>query len=362
MRAYVLFALSVFFSFSIFGYTADMINKFAMPPAAVLFWSLYSGFVGAGFAYSFTRNMKALPVVLVVMITFMFVPPDNYSNAGSIAANQNWKLIFDSAGIYASVILGYIFFIIFITQEGIKQIQMRTEMDLAAGMHEVLVPSIEFKNDKFEVYGMSNPALEIGGDLIDFYKDDGHFTAYIADVSGHGIDAGLLMGMFKAAVYSKLTGDISLTRLANDVNKILHKLKKPAMFITCSMIRFNQELPVEFITAGHLPILHFQKDLNIVSHLLIKQIPITVKEDFAFISSTAKYSEGDIFVLLTDGIVEVMDKGGEEFGLSNVEKILIENHNETAKYIYDRLTESVKAFGKLADDQSAIIIKSLEHA
>ena len=354
----MLFILSVFFSFSIFGFAGDLVSNLSSTIPVVIFWCFYSGIVGAGFAYSFTRNRKALPFVILFMLIFMFFPyQDVLTN--SIMTDKNGKLIFDGIGIYTTVVLGYIFFITFVSLEGIKQIRMRTEMDLAENMHKILVPPIEFKNNELDAYGLSYPALELGGDLIDLIKDNKHITAYIADVSGHGIDAGLLMGMFKAAFQTKLTEDKPLVESINDVNKVLCKLKKQNMFVTCSVIRFYPENKVEFITAGHLPILHFESKDQTIRQLLIKQIPISVKEEFKFTSDIINYSAGDIFILLTDGIIEVMNKEGEQFGLPSVESIIIKKNIENSKAIFNYIFEQANAFGKKADDQSAIVIKTL---
>ena len=357
LSAYFLFLLSVFFSFSIFGYAEDLLDKLANPVTVTIILSVYSGCIGAGYAYTFTRNIKALAFVIIFQLGLMFVPWHHiFTGANSLSRSS--KLIFDAIGIYTGVVLSYVFFIIFITREGIKQIRLSTEMDLAAEMHKVLVPAIEFNDERFDIYGKSNPASKIGGDLIDLYKTNDQLTAYIADVSGHGMNAGLLMGMFKSAIYSKLGGDITLTKLINETNKTLHKLKKPNMFITGSMIRFYPDSSIEYLTAGHLPVLYFNKEANKVEHLLIKQIPLTVKEDFDFTSKLIKYTAGDIFVLLTDGIIEVMDAKGEQFGLERIEKILIDNCNEIPKRVFELIMKEINKFGKQKDDQSAIIIKS----
>jgi serine phosphatase RsbU (regulator of sigma subunit) len=131
------------------------------------------------------------------------------------------------------------------------------------------------------------------------------------------------------------------------------------MFITVSLIRFYTDSSVEFLTAGHLPILYFNKQLNKVQHLLIKQIPLTAKENFNFSSGIMKYSAGDIFIMITGGIIEVMDENKVLFGLNKIEEILIENCNENSKFIFDCIGNEIGKFGNQKDDQSAIIIKSI---
>jgi phosphoserine phosphatase RsbU/P len=357
-RAYLLFSAAVFFSFSIFGFVNDFFSNLALPVPIVILWSIYSGFTAIGYVYAFTRNLKALPLIIFLQVGFIFIHWNSIFY-NTITMSQSHKLYFDGAGIFCAVILSYIFFIFFIRGEGIKQIQMRAEMDLAAGMHDVLVPTIQFKDEQLELYGKSNPTLEIGGDLIDFNKNKNHTTSYIADVSGHGIDAGLLMGMFKAVIHSQIQLDLPLTELINETNKTLYELKKRTMFVTCSIIRFYPNFVAEFTTAGHLPILHFRADLNLVVQLLIKQIPITTKKDYCFSSRFVRYSPGDIFVLLTDGLVEVMNKAGDEFGLTRIKQFITANSKENSQKIFELLFEKVNLYGKQADDQSAVIIKSI---
>ncbi len=335
-----------------------MLQNLSPPISLTLFWSAYSGCVGVGWAYAFSRNRKALVIVIIFQLGMLFIPW-NYIFAGLGILSKSSKLIFDAILIYFGVSMGYVFFLIFITREGIKQFRLKTEIDLAAQMHDILVPSIDFNNGKFEVYGKSKPALDIGGDLIDLYKNDNHLTVYIADVSGHGIDAGLLMGMFKSAIHSWLGSDSSLPKIINEINKTLYKLKKPNMFVTGSYIRFYSNYSLEFLIAGHLPILYYSKNLNTVELLLIKQIPIAVKDDFVFSNRSMNYSKGDIFVLLTDGIVEVMDNNAEMFGLNKIEKILLDNCSESSKNIFSLIMNEINNFGKQQDDQSAVIIKSI---
>jgi len=131
------------------------------------------------------------------------------------------------------------------------------------------------------------------------------------------------------------------------------------MFVTGSYIRLYPNYSLEFLIAGHLPILYYSKNLNTVELLLIKQIPIAVKDDFVFSSRSMNYSKGDIIVLLTDGIVEVMDNNAEMFGLNKIEKILLDNCSGSSKNIFNFIMNKINNFGKQQDDQSAVIIKSI---
>ncbi len=355
-RAYFLFSISVFFTFSIFGFTTDIINGLVMSRLMLVVLSFYTGILAVSYAYTFTRNLKMLPILVILQIGILLVPWQKLYATG-VGPTDSYKLIFDGIGIYIGVIMGYIFFIIFIGSEGIKQVEMQAERELATEMHNVLVPPIKFENERFGVYGVSKPALEIGGDLIELIESENYITCYVADVSGHGIDASLLMGMFKTSIHSSINKNGKVEDLVNDINKVLFELKKRSMFITCGMLRLYSDLTGEFLTAGHLPIFHYSSKTNKVEKLLIKQIPISVQKNFNFVSIKFDYLPGDIFVLISDGIMEVMNKNGEQFGLDRVESLISQQHTLVAEEIYNSLTREIAAHGKQEDDQSVMIIK-----
>jgi hypothetical protein len=107
------------------------------------------------------------------------------------------RVVFDAIGILAGTFLGYRLLVIFIKTEGLATVRMQTELALAHGIQATLVPTISFQGDRFEVYVKSIPSTEMGGDLIDIVENDGTLLAYVADISGHGLAAGQLMGMLK---------------------------------------------------------------------------------------------------------------------------------------------------------------------
>lgn len=91
------------------------------------------------------------------------------------------RAYFDAIGILVTLVLGYILLIVFINKEGLRNLRIQAEMDLAQDLHSNLVPKIEIANNRFEIFGISNPTDEVGGDLIDFSENENTYTCYIAD-------------------------------------------------------------------------------------------------------------------------------------------------------------------------------------
>ena len=82
------------------------------------------------------------------------------------------------------------------------------------------VPTIDIKSDGFEFYGRSLPSGEVGGDLVDVFQTDRGWIAYIADVSGHGVAPGVVMGMVKGAARMQLSSTEESAALLEHLNDI----------------------------------------------------------------------------------------------------------------------------------------------
>ncbi|MCP5062849.1 MAG: serine/threonine-protein phosphatase [Ignavibacteriae bacterium] len=356
--SYYKLLIALFFLFSTLGFITNLFGG-----AKQTFWFLtvnvvLSGILGVLYAHGAVRNWKIFPIIISLHLFLVYLLASSNLNL-STNSNQNieTQLIVTGVGLIISITMAYVFFIIFITGEGIPQLRMKAEMDLAKQMHDVIVPDINYKSENFDIYGKSFPISEVGGDLIDVYLKDDSLLCYIADVSGHGVSAGLLMGMFKSSIHTTMQNENNLESIINFSNKALIPLKKQNMFLTTSLIQFNPNGYAEYLVAGHLPIIHYKSDQNTIEELHTKQIPISVKSDFKFVSEIASYKSGDLFILLSDGITEVFNKKNNEFGISRVKSIIMENvHLSISELLNLILSESSK-YGKQLDDQTIIITK-----
>jgi len=356
-KSYLKLLLAIFFTLSTIGFIIDLFNAGQQPLWQLFVTIVYFGLLGVGCAHiALRRDWKILPVLLIAQFSVMFLLPESTIKMQIDDLLKN-RLIFDGFGLVVSIVLGYVFFIMFISGEGIPQVRLKTEIDLAKKMHDVLVPKIQYQNKNVVVYGKSIPTSEIGGDLIDLYDTEHKIICYIADVSGHGVAAGLLMGMFKSAMHTALKNESSLSEIFNTINQSLHQLKRASMFLTSSAISFDDNKTAIFTIAGHLPILHFQTVSGSVKYLLIKQIALSVKPDFLFKSEKVSYNSGDIFLLLTDGLTEVANSKNEEFGIKRIEELLIQNHSQQPGAIFARIMNEINNHGPQYDDQTLMIIR-----
>jgi hypothetical protein len=355
--SYAKFLFAIFLIFSIIGYLNDIMAGGYFTGWQIAGNVFLSGVVAIAWVYSFTHNFKFLPLALLLFILSFYYtklwPPTQS------APEFQHRLVIDSMGIMMHLILGYIFLIQFILNEGMQHVKLRTEMKLAKDLHDILVPIINFKNDNYEVYGQAIPTDDVGGDLIDITEDENSLTCYIADVSGHGVAAGLLMGMFKTCFHTNLKSNLSIADILSKCNTVLFELKKRSMFITCAGIRFFAENTADYSIAGHLPILHFNSNDSKMNHLSVKQIPITAKQNYRYTSKIVKVNRGDLFVLLTDGLVEVDNSDMDEFGIERIERLIVENIHLPLEDIFRKIISEINRYGQQRDDQTLLIVRRL---
>ena len=356
MRSFITLAIAVFFIFATVGFVVDIIGGGKMSLLQLGIVALYSGLIALGYVYAFTKNYKFIPITITIHVLYTLYS-DRILPQSIYTGDMSVKWIVDGLGIFLGIVMGYIFFIIFITTQGMQHVRLRTEMNLAEDMHQTLVPDIRFTDERFEIIGQSISSQTVGGDLIDMVHRDEELICYIADVSGHGVGAGLFNGMFKTAMRIYLDRESALSEIYRQVNRALYDLKKKSMFITSAALHFKPNNEVEFLTAGHLPILRYRIADGQIEHLHIKQLVLTAQSDLTFSSGASKCRPGDLFLMVTDGLTEVTNSEKEEFGLERLEKIVCENASRPVEDLFQEILRQVQTFGRQRDDETLLIIR-----
>ncbi len=212
--------------------------------------------------------------------------------------------------------------------DNLRQEAMKKELELASKMQAMLIPTTESlpSNDKIHVATHYDPHFEVGGDYYDFiYLNDNEVGFCIADVSGKGISAALLMSNFQASLRALFTDKISIKQLVKKLNNIVMTTTKGDKFITLFIAKYNiKTKKLKYINAGHNhPILYktVEKKMSFLKKGCIglgmfKEIP-TIKEGLLTVSSHTK------LLCYTDGLVEVENDNKIEFGTDEIEASII---------------------------------------
>lgn len=351
----------VFALFASFGSFALLMSNADLPPLLIASNIVISGGFAIGYAaVSVRQKYWLIPVIGIVEgLAFMILarryPELSELIAGNSPLHRQMQLLAVIGMV--SVVVGYTLFVVYFYGQGARYFRAHNEIAMAGEIHRALVPPIHKTIGSFEVYGISIPSGEVGGDLVDVAENGHSWTGYVADVSGHGVSAGVLMAMFKTAARTSAK-DASAAELLAEVHRVLYPLKTPNMFATvgvlqCTGMNFNLAL------AGHPPLLHYMHSCAQVREYPSSDLPVGILPDQAFSSTHIDCQSGDVLVLITDGLTEVFDKNGKEMGIGPVKDALGQFANQPLPELSVRLRQTALNFGKQDDDQTMLIVRCL---
>ena len=203
--------------------------------------------------------------------------------------------------------------------ESLRQEAMKKELELAARMQTALIPRENQLPDKGKIIvnGFYYPHSEVGGDYYDCVKLSDNITGFcIADVSGKGISAAILMSNFQASFRALFTHDIPLEILVKKLNSIIVTNAAGEKFITFFVARYNQESRIlEYVNAAHNPPVFYNTLTGDIQHLKACCVGIGMLDDIPAIEKqeieVKNYSK---IVCYTDGLSELKGDDGKDIG------------------------------------------------
>jgi sigma-B regulation protein RsbU (phosphoserine phosphatase) len=218
-------------------------------------------------------------------------------------------------------------------RERLQAERFQREMELAVEVQNMLIPLREHKEEGVEVGAKYLPHQDIGGDYFDFFRlNENEFLWCIADVSGKGISAALLMANFQASLHGLAAIEDELTTVVERLNKIVIRNTKGERFITLFLAKYNEKTrKLNYINAGHTPTILYSEGGAVP--LKLGTTMIGAFEELPFLN------EGEIDVEPGSLLFNYTD------GLMDHESQNLKNWDE------DKLLEFVIGHGELTPDE-----------
>ena len=231
-----------------------------------------------------------------------------------------------------------------LVKQNIIKERISKDLEVASEMQKLLFPSELPSNRKMDLSARYIPRHAIGGDYYDFIPlGDEEYIICIADVSGKGISAALLMANFQATIRTLFKYQrFEMTFLMEELNKKVMKSTKGEKFITFFIAHYNAHTrKMKYVNAGHNQpfLLHGRK----ITALNEGCIGLGMLDELPYVNvGKLTLSPNTTFVLYTDGVVELENKNGEQFGVN-------------------RLIDNVKAYSTLKmEDMNNILFSKLD--
>ncbi|PYK21495.1 MAG: hypothetical protein DME56_04490 [Verrucomicrobia bacterium] len=240
------------------------------------------------------------------------------------------------------------------------------DLEIARDIQRILLPSEAPAIDGFQISGINVPARQVSGDYFDYIQvDQDRLGVAIADVSGKGVPASLIMAICRSVLRAEAARNPSPADVLRKVNRQLYPDIKEDMFISMAyLILGHQQDGVTLARAGHDAPLWYKRQSQTVMPVKSPGMVVGIDSGSVFDRLTADFAvpleRNDCLVLYTDGVTETLNSEGDEFGVDRMMQSVRASANDSAQAIVKRIIEDVREFtGSVPqnDDMTLIAIR-----
>ena len=253
----------------------------------------------------------------------------------------------------------------YLLDEMIEKKRMAEELSIARTIQQGLIPRDIPSFDSVDTALLNIPSREVGGDYVDIAQSpDGNLIFAIADVSGKGVPAALLMANLQAMLHVLLPVEISLSEAVERINNLLVQHTPEDKFVTFFLAKYyRDEHKFCYVNAGHNPGYLLRSGTDRIEELNTGGILLGALPTFApYETGEIVLKKGDQILLYTDGFTETFNPDrSEEFGEARLQASFITHREESAEDLLKYLLKDVEAFGdpRASDDLTALAIRVL---
>jgi sigma-B regulation protein RsbU (phosphoserine phosphatase) len=229
------------------------------------------------------------------------------------------------------------------------------DVELAAHVQRLFLPVGKPTIAGLEIAGMMQPARGVGGDYYDYIPIDAHtIQIVIADVSGKGVPAALLMSATAAAMQLEANHDRNMLEMVGRLNTEIHSVSDGERYVTLLVAEIDaHKRTLRYVSCGHNPALLFRAKTGTLSLMNSSCPPIGLSPEEICELSSADLSPGDVVVFYTDGVTEAENRFGEEFGMQRLsatvhrgsslsaEDLMVDIYNGAATFCGDNFNDDV---------------------
>src|SRR5215216_848168 len=221
--------------------------------------------------------------------------------------------------------------------------RLESELELSQIVQRALLPQRMPNIRGVELAAFSRPSEIIGGDYFDFFQfRDGTHGLVIADVSGHGVAAGMLMSSLQTAIQTMAPETDSPAEILERINRFyIHNIHFTT-FVTVFLARFDPTtLSLTYVNAGHNPPAVRRRSNASITWLRPTAPAIGLAEDFHARMETMSFEEGDSLLLYTDGVTEVLNISNEQFGQERLAQLVQQHADRPAPDLLQAVRQAV---------------------
>lgn len=236
--------------------------------------------------------------------------------------------------------------------------QITRDLQIAKRVQEALVPPGAFRSPRIEIRSAYIPTDALSGDFYDYFVQDGTIYLFVADVSGHGLPAAILVSLLKSYIHTEADPNTPLSDLMGRLNDFLFSVSLPTQFATAQLFRIDTHGNLAYANAAHPAFLLHQRESGKTIFLeepspLLGAMPKMVYDERAL-----KVSPGDTLFMYTDGLTDRRSAAGEFYSIDRITSLLEQSGGGELSTLYDAIYTDVSGFTATDDykDDIAFVV------
>jgi len=237
------------------------------------------------------------------------------------------------------------------------------ELRAARRIQARLLPQAFPEHEAFEVHGVNASAQHVGGDFFDcFFADEGALTLVVADVSGKGVPAAMLMAVSMTLVRSLVKRGLAPAEVLQETNRLLLENRIGSMYLTLFVARYEVGSGVlVYANGAHPPALVVGTDNEVRPIGEPTGTVVGLLGDAGFAQGSTRLERGELLVLYTDGVTEARSCEGRLYGSEPLRRLLSAYADAPPSFLCDLIVREVNGFqgGERADDLTLLMLRRL---
>ncbi|HTP68822.1 MAG TPA: PP2C family protein-serine/threonine phosphatase [Dongiaceae bacterium] len=240
---------------------------------------------------------------------------------------------------------------------GEEQRALEKDLALAAGIQRALLPKSDWSVNGWQARYHYQPANLVSGDYCDLIESNGGFLFLLGDVAGKGVAASMLMSHLHATFRTLAQQHLPLQQMMNHANRLFCESTTAGQFATLIVGCASPEGKVEYVSAGHLPLFHLSS--SGVRSREATGVPLGMFSNTEFHVCQLNLALGDKLLLYTDGLTEMFNSQGDEFGVCGVQALAKRHADATPDTVMAACLDQVRTFtgnSRQTDDLTLLVL------
>jgi serine phosphatase RsbU (regulator of sigma subunit) len=239
--------------------------------------------------------------------------------------------------------------------------QITRDLQIARRVQEALVPSGAFRVPCMEIRSAYIPSETLSGDFYDYFVHDNLMYLFVADVSGHGLPAAILVALLKSYIHTEADPNTRLSDLMSRLNDFLFSVSLPTQFATAQLFRIDVSGNLHYANAAHPGFLLFQRQSGKTVFLEDPSPLLGAMPKMEYDERALKVSPGDTLFIYTDGLTDRRTDTGEFYSIDRIAKLLEHNNGDAElNVLYDAIFSDVSRFSatdEFKDDIAFVVTR-----